>query len=200
MTTVIMINGLKRSGKDHVAGIIASLYENVKILSFADPLKQIVADTFPITREELEDYKNDKVSIYINDENGDFIKISDFRLVLQLFGTEAMKKQFGESVWADRMVDKIDTIEKEVNEDVIYVIPDFRFTIEDKQVKEYCEKNDINYVTINIINNDLETDDLHSSETELRDNDFQFTYSLDNTGYPENIKESVTGLMKTVME
>lgn len=173
---VILINGKYRSGKDYFAQQLKTALKYKKnkkaeIIRFADPIKNILAITFDCYVEDINKYKNDpdEYNITINDELGPFKELN-FREILQKFGTEAMQKVFGKTVWAD-------LLEKELlfldNAGIDYVlVPDFRFK------HEYITPS----ITVNIFNNDIEWNDTHASETELKD--FYFDYYVNNTGQP----------------
>jgi len=176
MSKIILINGKKRSGKDYTAEMLQDVIiadgKSCEIMSFAAPLKRIIAKTFGITLNELENYKNDTEKynylIQSKEENNSItiLKNGNFRKILQIFGTEAMKEEFGEDVWVKLLYKQVD----ESYADYI-IITDFRFNIEYKD----------DSITLKIKNDDMEDNDTHASETEL--NDFNFDYVLDNTGY-----------------
>lgn len=198
MKHLILIHGLKRSGKDYTAKIIKEILgDEVSSVSYADPLKQIIADTFGITLEELEDYKNDGEGVYLQEaklDGYDCKKITDFRIILQRFGTEAMKKQFGDDVWAKR---GFENATKQGTD--IVVIPDFRFMIEHETAVSDSRFFGNKIHTIHVQNKDLPTADSHASERELSDNNFKFDYYIDNTGQPLNIKTKVQEILKAIL-
>lgn len=190
MRTVILINGLKRSGKDHTAGILREKLgeEKVQVLSFAEPLKQIVADTFDISIAELEELKNKSEALFLEEpkiHGHEYYKMTDFRTILQRFGTEGMKPQFGEAVWANVALSKITE-----NFSEYVIIPDFRFNIESDVIKS----SNYRVVTLKIRNDDLPTADLHASEREL--DDYHFDHEIDNTGYAKNLDKKVEDFIK----
>jgi predicted metal-binding transcription factor (methanogenesis marker protein 9) len=171
-----MIHGQKRSGKDYLANKIIEVFPSFQKYAFADPLKDIISITFDITREELDNHKNEEDGLYIyEDDMIGYKKITDFRKVLQYFGTEAMKKYFGNNVWADLFVKKYNESD---NKD--FIISDYRF-YEDEFL--YL-KNKINdkIITIKIKNNNKHNDS-HKSEKEIPDN--YFDYIFDNSNKSE---------------
>lgn len=191
-TKIVLINGKKRSGKDYNAILIKQELESrgysVSILSFAEPIKTIIAETFGITVEQVELYKNEpseyglEIRAYPDNQPSCVIEYVGMRDILQRFGTEAMKPIFGDDVWASLLYKRA---EKSGSDFVL--VPDFRFIIEDN----------INAIKVNVFNNDIESTDTHASETEL--NDFTFDYYIDNTGQPdltEQIKEITDKLIK----
>ena len=200
MKNLILINGLKRSGKDYTAELIKELTLDTSTVSFATPIKEIIADTFGISAEDLETFKNEnqeyglEIKVYPNNQPSGTIKYTDFRSVLQLFGTEAMKKQFGDNVWAKIGVENA----TKAGTDLV-VIPDFRFMVEYEEADFEAQISGYNLYTINIFNSDLPSADAHASERELQDNNFKFDFTIDNTGQPTNIKEKVQDILNTIL-
>ena len=178
MSKILAINGKKRSGKDHNAKLLKEKLEDngysVAIISFAYPIKDIIAKTFNISVDDVELYKNEsdeyglEIKVYPNNQPSGVIKYINMREILQRFGTEAMKPYFGKDVWAKLTYDKIEEMGCDFS-----IIPDFRFP------EEY--RDDI--ITIKVKNDviDNASTDSHSSENSL--NDFNFNYEIDNTGY-----------------
>jgi len=178
---IILINGKKRSGKDYTAQKIKEVLEDegffVEIIAFADPIKEIIATTFGMSLELLNIFKNNKQKIYVEKQNatedemflGDnLVQISDFRTILQRFGTEGMQGTFGKNVWVDLLKRKVhfsccDYV----------IVPDFRFNAED--IGDY---------SVNIFNSEIiDAGDSHASENEL--NNFKFDFLINNTGRPD---------------
>lgn len=185
---LILVNGKKRSGKDFFAQTLknelAKVGKTAEIMSFAGPLKEIIAETFDITLQELDDYKNDATpvgTIQRKMSGTDYNALTDFRLILQKFGTEAMKKFFGEDVWVKLLADRA----YKSTADFI-IVPDFRFLSEEID----------GAITVKIRNADFDNaGDLHRSETEL--DNFVFMHAFDNTGYPDigpSVREFVSTL------
>lgn len=187
--TVILLSGFKRAGKDFIA---QALQDHIKkesyILSFAEPLKDIICETIEISHEELDYYKNNEISLYGYDDNtpfydadptGQYAYHTNYRSMLQRFGSEAMKKWFGDSVWADLMLTRL-------HKDNLYIIPDWRFNIEYDVLKEHC-----NLITVRINDDNLSSDG-HSSEEEILD--FRFDYVVDNTIKDGSIPSPILGI------
>ena len=101
MKTVLLVNGLPRAGKDTFADFLVENYGFTK-MSFADEMKNIICRTLNISRVDLENWKNERVELVVNDK-----AIIDFRSLLQNFGSEAMKPVFGNGVWGDILYKKI---------------------------------------------------------------------------------------------
>lgn len=178
---IIQLSGYKRSGKDHTAKLMKCVLESqgysVDIMSYAQPMKEIISTIFDISLEQLDEFKNnpEQYSISINNSNCVVHNIHDigswyetnFRRILQLFGSEAMKTQFGDSVWADLMLTKI----SQSSADYI-IIPDCRFLV---------EINTVGGTIVRVMNDSITLDTSHASETEL--NDYDFDYYLCNDNY-----------------
>jgi len=197
--TIILINGKKRSGKDFSADILQDKLSSLggaDKISFATPLKQIIADTFNIPMEDLETFKNDvngygiECKAYPNNQPEVTFLYTNFRTILQRFGTEGMKPVFGKSVWADI------TYKNSIESDSKYIIiPDFRFYVEHDVFYKPFKEGKIKLVTLKIENSDVEVDDAHASEKEL--DDFHFDYIIDNTGYTEHLPEYLDSFIDT---
>lgn len=112
MPKIICVAGQKRSGKDTFAKVLVAegklQGKTVEVMSFAEPMKTIIAITLGITLQELEDLKNGPKNPH--------------RGYLQRFGTEGMKPYFGKQVWYNLLLQRI----AESSADVV-VVPDFRF-------------------------------------------------------------------------
>lgn len=167
MKTVVLIKGLKRSGKDTTADIMVRKLQGKHIvskLSFAEPMKEIIADTFNVSIGTIETVKNEDSTHPILCEarplGGEhYIRFhTDMRLILQRFGTEAMKKQFGDDVWVELTYKKI------ISD--ITIISDWRFKNELEYLKS---KGDVRVITIQVIRTGQVNTDTHISERDLDD-------------------------------
>jgi len=186
MKKFILINGKKRSGKDFFARLLQSEFQKLgktsEVMSFADPIKDIIAMTLGISHDDLDNLKNNEENLLAN-INGQQRIISNFRLILQNFGTEAMKKHFGENVWPNLLLEKANNTDAD-----FIIVPDFRFL---------CE-NVTGGITVKIRNGDVQnSNDNHRSENEL--NDYVFDYELDNTGYSLTSKDANDFIEKVMM-
>ena len=128
---IIGICGLIGGGKGTVGDILVEQYD-FKKLSFADKLKDAVADMFDWDRELLEGI-TDKSREW-REQRDDFWsketgrKITP-RLVLQEFGTDCMRKGFFDGIWVSMVKQEIMQ-----NPTQNYVIPDVRFPNEGKMI------------------------------------------------------------------
>jgi hypothetical protein len=169
---VILIGHKKRQGKDTLAEMLAEITGG-QIIRFADPMKEILSDTFGLQQEELEYAKNRGLRIRHDVRDGGYKQT--YREVLQRFGTEAMKKQFGEDVWANLAVENTHDCAADV-----VIIPDLRFT------------------TVNIVRPGVDHIDGHESETEL--DGFAYDHVITNDGTLDDLRDISGRLWRVIDE
>lgn len=183
---VILINGFYGSGKDFFAEMLKEKIiaggKTCQIFSYADPIKTIISKTFDISVDELNDYKNNKSKLYINEDGLSEKYLIDFRGILQRFGTEAMKHEFGDDVWINKTKENI----KKSGVDFA-IISDFRFK----------EEAIPHLSTIHIFNDEIETTDSHISENDLIE--YPFEHFIDNTGQ-KDLTEQVEYIYNTIIK
>lgn len=198
---IILISGGMRTGKDYLALKLKALFENdgriTSIDSLATPLKHIIADTFGITVDQLNTFKNEpadygvEIKAYPNNQRPVVIEYISWRKILQVFGTEAMKKYFTSTVWADLLVKKIHSTNASV-----FIVPDFRFHEEYEAIAKVFGSN---LTTIKIaVDNDTinycNEESIHSSEISL--NNFTCDYIFQNTRDSDIFSERLLDLYK----
>lgn len=209
---IIFINGKKRSGKDTTAEMLQQelLKENktVKVLAFADKLKDMVCEIFDIGRVELEEYKNNpdlwniavggtwEYDPYDYREPTCYINKTDFRTFLDIFGNKIAKSLGGDSVWADKVLEIIENLDEEY-----FIISDFRFPIE---INVFGTENLLSPTnkpyklsTLQVQREGLPHSDL-PSENAL--NDYVFDYVIDNNSSLESLKEKVSKLSGEILK
>lgn len=179
MKTVILIGGLARSGKDTISdAMINKMLDkgfNVSKLSFAEPMKEILADTFSsdcykVNVDTINLMKNNADEYFVrgHDYNCDDVMNTDMRQILQRFGTEAMKKQFGDDVWVELAYKKLHTD--------FTIISDWRFKAEWQYL---INRLDVKVVSIKVFGDMAELkEDAHISEKDLKH--FQSRYNIKN--------------------
>lgn len=190
--TIIQLLGQARAGKDFTAQSLKEYYISkgytVEIKSYAAPMKRIAATLFGISLEQLDDFKNrsSEVLIKVYDEGvkDKFLFELNFRIFLQLLGSDAIKPEFGNSVWADLMKSSIANSTAD-----IIIIPDCRFTTE---LQTFPTS-----ITVRVINGSLEPPMDHTSELELLDYSVDFT--IDNTDY-KLTSEEVAHLAESILK
>lgn len=114
---IIGLTGRKGVGKDTVAKYLIDRYGFIR-LSFADPLKQAVANLFGIELALVEALKaEDKVAEttghVILEIAGRTQYDYSWREFLQRFGTEMGRNTFGEDFWIERWQDEYDALKAE---------------------------------------------------------------------------------------
>jgi hypothetical protein len=123
MSKIIGICGLIGSGKGTVADMLVE--SGYKKISFADKLKDGVSAIFGWDRAMLEgdtvesrEWREQPDAFWTAELNG---KITP-RLVLQLFGTDCMRRGFSDNIW-------VSLVKKQIldDPDQKWVIPDVRF-------------------------------------------------------------------------
>lgn len=119
---LIGLHGRARSGKDTFARLLNG-HEPFTRMSFADPLKTAVAGLFNIPLERA--FSDDKEQVL---EHWGLT----LRDVLQRFGTEAMRNNFGADFWIERWA--AEYLPRAERENV--VVTDCRFPNEAQRIRE----------------------------------------------------------------
>jgi hypothetical protein len=171
---IILINGKARSGKDFAAQILQKKLEKTVKLAFADSIKDILCNTLGITINEFDDYKNNFYDLKYANQS------LTFRELIQKFG-ETIKSELGDNIWAKRVIDKIYTNNYT---NTIFIISDFRFPVEYKEIVKTFGKDRI--ITLQIQDKNASQDE-HISENALKD--FKFDYIIDNTDKKPEVLE-----------
>lgn len=168
MVKVIMISGLKGAGKDYVAKLLSEQIEGSKVMILAEPLKDIIATTLGVTREELNEYKNESRTLSLDPVGGcyNYEGLTNFRTILQRFGTEAMKKHFGNEVWVDLLI-------KNLPSEGVVIVSDWRFITEVKAISKIAKVITLRVDDFNLVS------DGHASEEELMT--VAFDHRVNNT-------------------
>lgn len=209
---LIGISGLIGSGKDTVADYLVSLY-NFKKISFADKMKDGMSAIFGWDREMLEGSTpesrawREQPDAFWSNELKDTITP---RLMMQLFGTECMRKGFYDGVWSSLLKQEVLS-----NPDTNYVIADVRFNNEKRAVKDLGgelwqirRRNLPEWWDTAMLTNTVSIDDewihydngelmenkyphIHSSEWEWIAPDSEFDVVLENYSKIEDLKSLV---------
>ena len=109
---IIGLAGKAGSGKDEVAKILIDLY-GYKRIAFADAIRDALYELNPLVADRL------RVTDLVDEYGWDFAKKNpEVRRLLQIFGTEVGRKQFGEDVWVEKVIFDLDIGDKVVITDV----------------------------------------------------------------------------------
>jgi hypothetical protein len=130
-TRIIGFHGRKYSGKDTSCEIIINRNPTkcIKILSFAEPLKQAAMIIFNLTYEQVYDPKLKDV---IDPRYG-----KSPRQLIQWLGTDVLRKQFDEDHWIKHMKNRIDTLLESNDAPDFILINDIRFDNEAELIRSY---------------------------------------------------------------
>jgi len=164
---IIGICGLIGSGKDTVAEYLVE-HSNFNKISFADKLKDAVAQMFEWDRQLLDgktlESRNwrELPDTYWSNEVGSIVTP---RLALQKFGTECMRQGFFDGIWVSLTKKKMLN-----NPNMNWVIPDVRFINEAKMIKEvggqvwWIKRGDLPQWFLDYQLKDIIPADIHCSE------------------------------------
>jgi hypothetical protein len=191
----IGITGVKRSGKDSIAGYLLAHLPNSQRVAFGDFLKteaalSLASDYFftkklkVSSREELDiifnNYYSEMHSDEIDERTGLAVK-ENYRLLLQWWGTDYRRNMFSKDYWISRLVEHVETIKTE--ETTYVIVPDVRFINE----AEFIIKND--GLVIKVERPSDAPKDSHVSETEL--DHIEVSTTIGNSGTLADLEQQV---------
>jgi hypothetical protein len=120
---IIGLSGYAQSGKDTVAELLCLNYGYTR-MSFAQPMRDAIYTLNPLVEG------GNRVADLVDEYGWDVAKANpEVRRLLQVFGTEVGRKQFGENFWVQQAFDKI-----EGNK---IVFSDVRFPNEAREIQQY---------------------------------------------------------------
>ena len=190
---IIGVCGLIGSGKGTVSDILVEDFGFTK-LSFADSLKDAVASIFSWDRQLLEGATDESRQWreQVDPWWAERLRMSELtpRLILQLWGTEVCRTGFHQDIW-------IASLERKIEKDRNYVIPDTRFPNEIDLIKRingeiWCVKRGPDpkwFVQYQM--GGSPPNYIHSSEWEWARS--KFSKTLENNGTLEDLKNLVQG-------
>ncbi|HNC59263.1 MAG TPA: hypothetical protein PLP33_27800 [Leptospiraceae bacterium] len=185
MKFLVGIHGKKRSGKNTAADVFHDNF-NFKNYAFADALKEQMYDLDPDFSHGYEIYSLKAVIDSIGWELAKE-KYPEVRRLLQRYGTEVMRKHFGEDVWVNLLFKKL-ALENPEN----VTISDVRFENEVRCIKE------LGGFLIKIKSNRTNNSDDHASEKDLPDDLFDFV--IENNSNLETYQKNVFDLAYGIVE
>lgn len=190
MNKIILISGLKRSGKNYISNIMKNIMlDNGEIVvekSFAYYMKYILSTTMGVSMDTFERLKNDNT--IISDDTGEINTTA--RKMLQTFGSDMMYELFGNTIWSDLSVkDLLKTVQSGV---VIYT--DFRHVHEYNAIMN--EFGDC--ITIRVEDGRVALPTDHESERNLTDANFKFDYVIDNSAKDDSVITRVVEILKEI--
>lgn len=193
MDKIILISGLKQSGKNWSSKILKDLLiADGKIVvekSFAYWMKYMLSTTMGVSMARFEQLKEDNISIFDDDMRE---LNTTAREMLQKFGTDVMYPMFGETIWADLAVKDL----KETVQSGVVIFTDFRHDHEyEAIINEYGK-----CVTIRIEDGRTALPTDHDSERNLTDANFQFDYIVDNSSKDDSIITKMQEIFKEIKD
>lgn len=155
MADIIALMGSKGAGKNTVAEFVKDYetkYDEVFTLSFADALKDAVSAIFNFRRDLLEGETKEsrewrEVEIpYLSDV---MHRTVTPRYLLQIIGTDILRKHLYDDIWVDSVLVKIHNMEdvaKKTHKRYLYIITDCRFSNEIFKLSQ--SGNNVRYVEV----------------------------------------------------
>lgn len=166
---ILFVSGLKGSGKDYVTDQLLYIMPYSHRAVFADAIKSILSKSLNVTVEELNYNKNHgQLRAFIKYRRVIHLAI-DFRALLNTFGHDVMKPWFGETVWVDKVVERLPKAG-------VVILSDWRYHIEIDTIRS--ARPDANIITIRVDDYNLDAGE-HSAEREIAE--YPFDIRIDNT-------------------
>jgi dephospho-CoA kinase len=216
--TVVLFCGAAGSGKDTSFNMFQTclnkLDESIQVSQFAfgRPLKEIVSDLCQLFLNEtysVEDmnrfsYKElarPEHTVYSDLSNPDTSEPLIIRRLLQIIGTDFLRKRLGDDVFATAVLCDIDAFfEPSGNGQGVKVacITDLRFPNEQKCVRDYCEARGYNCITVYIRRTVVSPKSLrHISESHY--DRLEKDFIIENCGTIEELENEVDRLVSYVV-
>lgn len=178
MLELVGLSGYARSGKDSVADVLVRDFGFTRV-SFAGPMRDALLALNPIVRYEESGYYRIKEVIDVFGWDG--YKDSPFgeevRALLQRFGTEVGREQWGDDFWAGLAIDRALQI---IDDGGRVVITDARFVNEAETIQYFGGQ------VWRVRRPNVWPANGHASETDL--DDFAFDDVIDNNGSLEDLR------------
>lgn len=164
------IMGIQGSGKDTLCKEMQHLCAPHKVvrLAFADALKEEVARACGVTVDFINEHK------------------TNFRLIMQGWGTEFRRQMFGEEYWIKQWMVRANSISMSKNT-YLMIVTDVRFFNEAKLIK------DLGGRLIRIYRNSANAEHTHQSETEMQN--IQPDFTINNHGNIEELQNNTIILL-----
>jgi hypothetical protein len=174
---IIGISGYAQSGKDEIAKIAATY--GFERAAFADTLREALLALNPLIGVGV------RVKDFVGLVGWEKAKRTspELRMLLQRIGTEAGREIFGENIWVDRTLDKLDPTKN-------YIITDVRYKNEADAIRDLGGQLwRVKRPGTGPVNN-------HKSEVDL--DGYNFDFLIKNDGDLENLKHLVDKMMLVV--
>lgn len=185
--TVILLCGSAGSGKDTSYEMLKKQWDcHVRSYSFGRPLKEIVVDLCRLfynaefsaesmNNLEYKEVKRPEQIMYLDGEAHSLV----LRTVLQQVGTDILRKQLGDDIFAKAVIQNIAEQMSQPSPQIA-IITDLRFPNEQKCIMDYCFQNGYKCMTIFIHRDNFLQSHGHSSESYY--NHLEKDIIIDNNG------------------
>ena len=172
---IIGLSGYANAGKDSVAQILVEKF-GYKRMAFADAIRDILYTLDPLTNNGLH------VKAIVDDYGWDIAKQDiEIRRLLQVLGTEVGRNVFGDDVWVDVLISKLEPMDK-------VVITDVRFQNEAREIHNLAG------VLWRINRDGVSAVNEHISETQM--DQYLFDEIVDNDGSLEDLENTIINLIE----
>jgi hypothetical protein len=172
---IIGLSGYAQSGKDEIAKVLSE--HGFERAAFADTLREALIALNPMAGYGL--FLTDVVSMFGWEEAKR--NYPEVRRLLQRMGTEAGRNIFGEQIWVNKTLGKLDSQKH-------YIITDVRFQNEADAIR------DLGGQMWRVVRPGHGPVNGHSSEVDL--DNYVFDYVVENKGDLEELKTLVLALVK----
>lgn len=204
---VYLFSGRAGSGKDTSYNFFRKMYLDkfpdiiIKKYAFGDALKKIFIQLselflgidFSFESMESLTYKetpHDEVFMYLSDEKQPLV----IRKMLQQIGTNILRKELGENIFGEAVVDQLKN-QFFGNENQVAMITDLRFVNEYECIKNFCDQYGYEMRVIYIQRNNVP----HSSHlSESYFNLIPKDFTIDNNGYIIELELQLLKILETV--
>jgi len=174
---IIGLSGYAQSGKDEIANTL--LHEGFERAAFADTLREALMALNPMAGYGV--FLNDVVAMLgWEDAKRNYPEV---RRLLQRMGTEAGRDVFGEQIWVNKTLGKLDPQKN-------YIITDVRFQNEADAIR------DLGGQMWRVTRPGTGPVNCHSSEVAL--DNYVFDYNVENKGDLQELKTLVLALVKAI--
>lgn len=133
-----------------------------RVITTQNVVEQLKNNSDTIVINNIDEYKSILVNGNISSLfTGGINVLISIRFLMQYFGTELIRNIFGDNIWVNKTIDKI-------NDHFILndfaIIADMRFKNEYDEIIKYCKNECINYRVFYMVRNTNEIIDNHDSE------------------------------------
>lgn len=178
---VVLLGYQKQAGKDTLANLLVER-DGFYRVAFADKLKNIAADLYGFTDEQIHGGQKEVIDPRYN---------MTPRTMLQKLGSEAIRGQVWDRTWTDYVFKRLIpfAVEKGWTK---FVITDLRFKTEVDDAINFALHNNAKVRFVNVVRPELKTGaDKHASENELRSFE-DWDFRVVNFGTPTQMYEQFT--------